>query len=132
MQGYGVPAQVYERLKRSELSALEKARMGQIVPPTERGLEERRAMDVHEVLTMLRRGEDVEGCAIVDDDWDSSADEDVDEQVADDARLVIYEISSSGMFNIDDQPDVADAEKLRYVHDALGQHHSLEQGAQSL
>jgi hypothetical protein len=42
----------------------EKARTGQVVPPTERGLEERRAVDVREVLAMLHQGEDMEVVAI--------------------------------------------------------------------
>jgi hypothetical protein len=78
---HGVLAQVYACLERTEPSAWEKARTGQVVPPTERGLEERRAVDVREVLTMLRQGEDMEVGAMAYEDRGSAVDEDVDEQV---------------------------------------------------
>jgi hypothetical protein len=57
---HGVPVQVYRCLERAEPSAWQRARTGQVVPPTERGLEERRGVDVREVLTMLHQGEDME------------------------------------------------------------------------
>jgi hypothetical protein len=105
-------------LERSEPSAQEKARTGQVVLPTERGLEERRAVDVQEVLAMLHQGEEMEVGAIADEDRGSPADYGREE--VDGIGATIQEISSSGMFGLDGQPDVADAEKLRYIHDALG------------
>jgi len=109
---HGVPSQVYDRLERNEPSAWEKTRTAQLVPPTERGLEEGKDVDVREVLALLNQGQDVEidesGAHIVEGErLESSA--------------TIQEISSSGMFALDGQPDVADAEKLQYVCDALGQ-----------
>jgi hypothetical protein len=50
---HGVPSQVYERLERNELSAWEKARIGQLVPPIERGLEDEGSVDIREVLAIL-------------------------------------------------------------------------------
>ncbi|EJT68750.1 hypothetical protein GGTG_13680 [Gaeumannomyces tritici R3-111a-1] len=58
---HGVPSQVYARLERNEPSAWEKARTGQVVPPTERGLEEGELRDVREILAALERGDDVGG-----------------------------------------------------------------------
>lgn len=69
---------------------------------------------------------------MADEDRASAVDEDVDEQVqVDGVRATIHEITSSSMFSLDNQPDVADAEKLRYIHEALGQCGSLERGTQS-
>jgi hypothetical protein len=109
---HGVPSQVYDRLERNEPSAWEKTRTAQLVPPTERGLEEGKDVDVREVLALLNQEQDVEidesGARIVEGErLESSA--------------TIQEISSSGMFALDGQPDVADADKLQYVCDALGQ-----------
>jgi hypothetical protein len=109
---HGVPTQIYDRLVRSEPSALEKTRTAQVVPPTERGLDVEEEVDVQEVLAMLSRGEDVE----VGENGVGS-----EENEAQDCGTTIQEISSSGMFALDGRPDVTDAEKLRYVHDALGQ-----------
>lgn len=112
---HGVLAQIYERLQRNEPSAWEKARTGQVVPPTERGLEEGRAVDIREVLMALQMGEDMDECP------GSNEDEYDDERVQfDGVGATIQEISSSGMFALDGQPDVADAEKLNYINDALG------------
>ena len=47
---HGVPSQIYGRLERNEPSAWEKARTGQVVPPTERGLE-----DIREIMATLGR-----------------------------------------------------------------------------
>lgn len=124
---HGVPSQVYARLERNEPSAWEKARTGQIVPPTERGLEEDGPADIREIMAMLGQGRDVvsnrdevkEGDED-DEDGDHGAD-------LDSAAETIHEISSSGMFALDSRPDVADMEKLRYVCDALGQDTSYNQ-----
>jgi hypothetical protein len=108
----GVPSQVYDRLVRNEPSASEKTRTAQLVPPTERGLEEEDQVDIQEVLAMLNQGEDVE--------LGETEVENANRPVRDHSD-VIHEISSSGMFAVDGQPEVADAEKLRYVLDSLGQ-----------
>lgn len=80
---------------------------------------------------MLHQGEDMEVGAMADEDRGSAVDEDVDEQMqVDGVRATIHEISSSGMFGLDGQPDVVDAEKLRYVHEALGGRASLERSRQ--
>ena len=120
---HGVPSQVYERLERNEPSSWEKARTGQVVPPTERGLEEGEAMDVREVLAALERGVDVgAGEACVSGGAGPESEDGGEEVVAEPgvAAAAIHEISSSGMFGLDVGPDVADVEKLRYVCDALG------------
>ncbi|PVH91578.1 hypothetical protein DM02DRAFT_663850 [Periconia macrospinosa] len=117
---HGVPCQIYDRLERNEPSAWDKARTGHVVPPTERGLEEERPVDVEKVLAMLSRGRDIAGDDQVDVDGDDDDDEaDVPEQ--DSGAVPVHEISSSGMFALDAGPDVADAEKLRYACEALGE-----------
>jgi hypothetical protein len=55
--GHGVPSQVYERLDRNEPSAWEKTRTAQLVPPTERGLDLGRDVDVREVLATLNNAQ---------------------------------------------------------------------------
>jgi len=114
----GVPSQVYERLERNEPSAWETARTGQVVPPTERGLEEDGPTDIREILAMLEQERDKaeeEGC-----EYGEESDGVMDSEESDSAAEMIHEISSSGMFALDARPDVADTEKLQYVCDALG------------
>ncbi|KAG7402593.1 hypothetical protein Forpe1208_v017172 [Fusarium oxysporum f. sp. rapae] len=57
---HGVPFQVYDRLERNEPSAREKAQTGQLVPPTERGLDDEGSVDIREVLATLGQGHDLE------------------------------------------------------------------------
>ena len=110
---------MYERLERNEPSAWETARTGQVVPPTERGLEEDGPTDIREILAMLEQERDKaeeEGC-----EYGEESDGVMDSEESDSAAEMIHEISSSGMFALDARPDVADTEKLQYVCDALGQ-----------
>ncbi|KAF1993896.1 hypothetical protein P154DRAFT_476817, partial [Amniculicola lignicola CBS 123094] len=130
---HGVPSQVYERMERNEPSAWEKTRTAQLVPPTERGLEEERSMDIREVLAMLNQGEDVEVGGRAFEEPGSPGGEGSDEQMqVDGVSATVQEISSSGMFSLDAHPDIADMEKIRYLYDALGQHASWEQREESL
>jgi hypothetical protein len=125
---HGVPSQVYERLEQNEPSAWEKARTGQLVPPIERGLEDEGSVDIREVLATLGQGHDLEvsgDVAVERGDADGEGgDGDGD---LDGAAAPVHEISSSGMFALDGRPDVADAEKLRYVRDALGRRDSCDE-----
>lgn len=73
------------------------------------------------MLATLGQGFDVgmEGGAagkVVDSDCEAG-DENVDSATA--PTYPVHEISSSEMFALDGRPDIADAEKLRYVYDAL-------------
>ncbi|RKK06850.1 hypothetical protein BFJ65_g18403 [Fusarium oxysporum f. sp. cepae] len=111
---HGVPFQVYDRLERNEPSAREKAQTGQLVPPTERGLDDEGSVDIREVLATLGQGHDLEASDEVTTE-PSNAD-------GDKTGATVHEISSSGMFALDGGPDVAESEKLRYVRDALGRH----------
>jgi hypothetical protein len=116
----GVPSQLYERMKRDEPSAWEKTRTGQVVPPTERGLEAEDAVDVEEIWATLNReqavsdgemeGEEI-GQGSVNVEVESSIDGNSD---------IVHEISASGMFSLDTLPDVEDTEKLQYLYGALG------------
>ncbi|EKG09266.1 hypothetical protein MPH_13720, partial [Macrophomina phaseolina MS6] len=113
---HGVPPQVYDRLERNEPSAMEKARTAHVVPPTEHGLEDGVPMDVQELLASLEQGHDVCGSEVGDDA--ANADDGLDGQES--ARDRVHEINSSGMFGLDSRPDIADAEKLRYLCAATG------------
>ncbi|KAL8367267.1 hypothetical protein RB599_010317, partial [Gaeumannomyces hyphopodioides] len=125
---HGVPSQVYDRLERNEPSALDKARTSQLVPPAERGLEEDGPMDIQEVLATFNEGHGIAVGVEETEEPSNIGDEDrLDEVGIDGAAVPIHEISSSGMFALDAQPDVADAEKLRYACDALGQSAFSEQ-----
>ncbi|KAF6514196.1 hypothetical protein HZS61_006452 [Fusarium oxysporum f. sp. conglutinans] len=106
---HGVPFQVYDRLERNEPSAREKAQTGQLVPPTERGLDDEGSVDIREVLATLGQGHDLEASDEVTTE-SSNAD-------GDKTGATVHEISSSGMFALDGGPDVAESEKLRYVRD---------------
>ena len=122
---HGVPAQIYERLERNEPLASEKARTANVVPPTERGLEAGEELDVREVLATLNEEPAVEA-----EETEIGEVGVLDGQVADGNQMrqldgadaTVHEIGASGMFALDEQPDVADVEKVRYACDALGLH----------
>ncbi|KAF6528425.1 hypothetical protein HZS61_008727 [Fusarium oxysporum f. sp. conglutinans] len=90
---HGVPFQVYDRLERNEPSAREKAQTGQLVPPTERGLDDEGSVDIREVLATLGQGHDLEASDEVTTE-PSNAD-------GDKTGATVHEISSSGMFALD-------------------------------
>jgi len=125
---HGVPSQVYGRLERNEPSAWEKARTGQVVPPTERGLEEDGPTDIREIMAALGQGHGIvsNGHETEEEGYEDGEDSG---HVADpdSATEAIHDISSSGMFALDAPPDIPDAEKLRYVYHALGQNTSSDQ-----
>ncbi|XP_044716538.1 PIF1-like helicase domain-containing protein [Hirsutella rhossiliensis] len=85
----------------------------QVVPPSERAMDDGGAAEIEEVLAMLRQGQDpAEGSRDVgltceDDDRDGARPEEDGD--------VINEVTSSGMFPLDGAPDVADAEKIRFA-----------------
>ncbi|XP_044718822.1 VrtJ [Hirsutella rhossiliensis] len=78
----------------------------------------RGAVEIEEVLAMLRQGRDpTEGSRDVgltceDDDGDGARPEEDGD--------VINEVTSSGMFPLDGAPEVADAEKIRFARGAVG------------
>ncbi|KAM4067793.1 AAA domain-containing protein [Hirsutella rhossiliensis] len=115
---HGVPPVVCERLERNEPSARERTQTAQVVPPSERAMDDGGAAEIEEILAMLRQGQDpAEGSRDVgltceDDDRDGARPEEDGD--------VINEVTSSGMFPLDGAPDVADAEKIRFARDAVG------------
>jgi hypothetical protein len=121
---HGVPSQVYGRLERNEPSAWEKARTGQVVPPTERGLEGDGPTDIREIMATLGQGHDVVSNGHESEEGGEDSDHVAD---PDSTAETIHEISSSGMFTLDARPDIPDAEKLQYVCHALGQDTSGDQ-----
>lgn len=125
---HGVPCQIYDRLERNEPSAREKIQTAHIVPPTERGLDDPGVVDIQELLASVERdqgfcGEAVAGEPAVEDDGTD---------VHDSAGDRVYEISSSGMFGLDCRPDIADAEKLRYLCESMGEDSSWNQTRESM
>jgi hypothetical protein len=120
---HGVPSQIYGRLERNEPSAREKIQKAHIVPPTERGLEDPGAVDIQELLTSLEGDQSACGNAV----GGESAPADDTADVHDSAGDRVHEISSSGMFGLDRRPDIADAEKLRYLCEAMGEDASRNQ-----
>ncbi|KAM4056500.1 VrtJ [Hirsutella rhossiliensis] len=93
-------------------------RTAQVVPPSERAMDDEGAVEIEEVLAMLRQGRDpTEGSRDVgltceDDDGDGARPEEDGD--------VINEVTSSGMFPLDGAPEVADAEKIRFARGAVG------------
>ncbi|EJT68919.1 hypothetical protein GGTG_13511 [Gaeumannomyces tritici R3-111a-1] len=120
---HGVPSQIYDRLERNEPSGREKIQTAHIVPPTERDLEEPGAVDIQELLASLEGDRGVCGDAVGGES--ASADERADVHGITEGR--VHEISSSGMFDLDRRPDIADAERLRYVCGAMGEVASWDQ-----
>ncbi|KJZ69031.1 hypothetical protein HIM_11574 [Hirsutella minnesotensis 3608] len=119
---HGVPSLVYDRMERNEPSAWEKTRTAQVVPPTERGVDDEGSVEIEEILTALHQGEDSSRCE-TDRRGENEAYECRRESDAEPDQTVkpINEVTSSGMFALDGPPDVADADKLRFVCDAVGE-----------
>ncbi|KAM6523061.1 hypothetical protein FSOLCH5_003681 [Fusarium solani] len=119
---HGVPSLVYDRMERNEPSAWEKTRTAQVVPPTERAMDDEGSVDIEEILTALNQGENSPRCetgtAGENKAYESPAERDPE---PDQTVKPIDEITSSGMFALDGPPDVADAEKLRFACDAVGE-----------
>ncbi|KAH8665657.1 hypothetical protein BGZ61DRAFT_484365 [Ilyonectria robusta] len=119
---HGVPACVYDRMERNEPSAWEKTRTAQVVPPTERAMDDEGSVDIEEILTALNQGENSPRCetgtAGENKAYESPAERDAE---PDQTVKPINEVTSSGMFALDGPPDVADAEKLRFACDAVGE-----------
>ncbi|XP_044714573.1 PIF1-like helicase domain-containing protein [Hirsutella rhossiliensis] len=96
--------------------AAARTQTAQVVPPSERAMDDGGAAEIEEILAMLRQGQDpAEGSRDVgltceDDDRDGARPEEDGD--------VINEVTSSGMFPLDGAPDVADAEKIRFARDA--------------
>ncbi|KAI8649722.1 ATP-dependent DNA helicase [Fusarium keratoplasticum] len=119
---HGVPPCVYDRMERNEPSAWEKTRTAQVVPPTERAMDDEGSVDIEEILTALNQGEDSPRCE-TGTAGENKACESPAERDAEPDQTVkpINEVTSSGMFALDGPPDVADAEKLRFACDAVGE-----------
>ncbi|EXM13396.1 hypothetical protein FOTG_18153 [Fusarium oxysporum f. sp. vasinfectum 25433] len=116
---HGVPPLVYGRMERNEPTAWEKTRTAQIVPPTERGMDDEGSLEIEEVLARLNRGEDIpsgdtQGPELTED-------EDGHRSEAESGQLgkSINEVTLSGMFALDGPPDVPDVEKLLFACNAV-------------
>ncbi|KAM6514384.1 hypothetical protein FALCPG4_015533 [Fusarium falciforme] len=59
---HGVPPCVYDRMERNEPSAWEKTRTAQVMPPTERAMDDEGSVDIEEILSLLNQGEDAPAC----------------------------------------------------------------------
>ncbi|KAM4061966.1 Arrestin-lik [Hirsutella rhossiliensis] len=55
---HGVPPVVCERPERNEPSARERTQTAQVVPPSERAMDDGGAAEIEEILAMLRQGQD--------------------------------------------------------------------------
>ncbi|KAM6506308.1 hypothetical protein FSOLCH5_013298 [Fusarium solani] len=119
---HGVPSLVYDRMERNEPSAWEKTRTAQAVPPAERAMDDEGSVDIEEILTALNQGEKSSRCetgtAGGNKAYESPAERDAE---PDQTVKPINEVTSSGMFALGGPPDVADAEKLRFACDAVGE-----------
>ncbi|KAG7403652.1 ATP-dependent DNA helicase PIF1 [Fusarium oxysporum f. sp. rapae] len=137
---HDVPSQILERIERNEPSAWEKVRTAQIVPSAERGIDEDDAVDIDDIMAMLRReqqgGEGGGGGgggadrpeeasrgneALFSDRGHDRVREDRPGAGINNPEAVIHEVSSSGMFALDAQPDVADAHRLQFAWEAVGE-----------
>ncbi|KAM4064151.1 PIF1-like helicase [Hirsutella rhossiliensis] len=117
---HGVPPVVCERLERNEPSARERTRTAQVVPPSERAMDEGGAAEIEEILAMLRQGRDpAEGSRDVGVTCEDDLHDDRDGARPEEDGVVINEVTSSGMFPLDGAPDVADAEKICFARDAV-------------
>ncbi|KJZ70363.1 hypothetical protein HIM_10254 [Hirsutella minnesotensis 3608] len=119
---HGVPSLVYDRLERNEPSAWEKTRTAQVVPPTERAMDDEGSVEIEEILAALHQGEDSPRCE-TEGPGEKEACESRSESDAESDLTAkpINEVTSSGMFTLDGPPDVADVDKLRFACAAVGE-----------
>ncbi|OAQ57976.1 ATP-dependent DNA helicase PIF1 [Purpureocillium lilacinum] len=122
---HGVPSLVYDRMERNEPSAWEKTRTAHVVPPTERAMDGEGSVEIEDILTALRQGEEPPRCEH-GGSGENGADESRVESTAEADETInpinpINEVTSSGMFALDGPPDVADVDKLRFACDAVGE-----------
>ncbi|KAJ4176466.1 hypothetical protein NW755_014399 [Fusarium falciforme] len=136
---HGAPSQILQRMERNEPSAWEKVRTAQVVPPAERGMDDEDAVDIDEVVAMPRREQQGEAeCrdqeasrgneALFSDGDNDGANGDRRGAQLESSKEVIHEFSSSGMFALDAKPDVADAERLQFAWEAVGEDEEQEAG----
>ncbi|KAF9774785.1 hypothetical protein IL306_007183 [Fusarium sp. DS 682] len=121
---HGVPSQVFERLERNEPSAREKTQTAHIVPPTERGIDDHDPIDIQEIVGALLEEQNAPGVATGND----CVNRDDDGRRADDKGERLYETGSSGMFDLDGRPDIADVAKLRYLLESMDEAAVEDQG----
>ncbi|KAM4061355.1 VrtJ [Hirsutella rhossiliensis] len=117
---HGVPAAVWERLEHNEPSARERTQTAQLVPPTERAMDDEGVVEIEEVLAMLRQGRDpAEGRPDPGPTYEGAGNgEDLEGARPEEEGDIINEVTSSGMF--DGAPEVADADKIRFAREAIG------------
>ncbi|RKK60746.1 hypothetical protein BFJ69_g17203 [Fusarium oxysporum] len=119
---HGVPPLVYDHMERNEPTAWEKTRTAQVVPPTERAMDDEDSVEIEEIFALLNQGEGAPTCktgGLVTDEANKSYCEGGAE--AGQVTIPINEVTSSGMFPLDGPPDVADVEKLRFACDAVSE-----------
>ncbi|RSL80042.1 hypothetical protein CEP52_017444, partial [Fusarium oligoseptatum] len=118
---HDVPPQVFQRMEHDEPSVWEKVRTAQIVPPAERGADDEQAVDIDEIIAALRREQG--GAERCPEEMRGGGEALLDDGDAgpENPEAVIHETSSSGMFALDACPEVSDAEKLRFVWEAVGE-----------
>ncbi|KAF6802796.1 hypothetical protein CPLU01_16141, partial [Colletotrichum plurivorum] len=107
----GVPKEVYRRLERHESTAREKIFTAPIVPPEARGLEAEGPVDINQLLASLH--EDDERGIIPHSDVLGDVDD-----FGDEAERV-WEVTATGMFDVDGRPRLAEADGLQYLSNAV-------------
>ncbi|PNP59973.1 hypothetical protein FNYG_14697 [Fusarium nygamai] len=102
---HGVPPLVYDLMERNEPTAWEKTRTAQVVPPTERGMDDEDIPSGETQGPGLSEGEGEGSCR--------------GEAESEQLGKPINEVTSSGMFVLDGPPDVPDVEKLLFACNAV-------------
>ncbi|KJZ70036.1 hypothetical protein HIM_10564 [Hirsutella minnesotensis 3608] len=118
---HGVPSAVYHRMERNEPSAWEKTRTAQVVPPSERAMDDGGPVEIEELFDMLNQERQTPGdrpCAESANDGDGARVQ--DREAANQAGDLINEVTSSAMFALDGRPD-ADGDKLNFALEAVGE-----------
>ncbi|KAH6959988.1 hypothetical protein BKA56DRAFT_624022 [Ilyonectria sp. MPI-CAGE-AT-0026] len=101
---HGVPPLVYEPMERNEPTAWEKTRTAQVVPPTERGMDDEESLEIEEVLARLNREDipsgETQGPGLSEDEGGHRS-----EAESDQLGKSINEVALSVMFALDGPPD---------------------------
>ena len=119
IEGSSVPTIIIERMQREEPSTAEKTQTDHIVPDTDRGFEENQSTSIEELLTSAEaEAESSDNPGITSTNQYSplaEGESSISPEHTDSDRDTTYEMSSSGMFPLNEPTAFEEADKLSFL-----------------
>ena len=119
VEGSSVPTIIIERMQREEPSTAEKTQTDHIVPDTDRGFEENQSTSIEELLTSAEaEAESSDNPGITSTNQYSplaEGESSISPEHTDSDRDTTYEMSSSGMFPLNEPTAFEEADKLSFL-----------------